>query len=91
MVAAFQFAGLTMVVLVSISFALLLEWLSLWGLMKLMPATRSVVFAERTPEAHAAPMSVPHAAAMQVPLAAAGPQRVVPIRARRLRLRAAGR
>ncbi len=40
MEAAFQFAGLTMVVLASISFALLLEWLILWGLMKLMPATR---------------------------------------------------
>jgi hypothetical protein len=32
MAAAFQFAGLAMVVLVSITFALLLEWLSLWGI-----------------------------------------------------------
>jgi hypothetical protein len=91
MVVAFQFAGLAMVVLISISFALLLEWLSLWGLMKLMPATRSVALAEPRPEAHAAPMSVPLAAAVQVPLAAAMPQRLVPIDARRLRLRAAGR
>jgi hypothetical protein len=91
MVAAFQFAGLAMVVLASISFALLLEWLSLWGLMKLMPARRSVVIVEPTREAHAAPMSVPLAAAMQVPLAGAMPQRVVPIHARRLRLRVAGR
>jgi len=83
MVAAFQFAGLAMVVLVSISFALLLEWLSLWGLMKLMPATRSVALAEPRLEARAAPMSVPLAATM--------PQGVVPIHARRLRLRAAGR
>jgi hypothetical protein len=83
MVAAFQFAGLAIMVLASISFALLLEWLSLWGLMKLMPGRRSVALAESTPEEHAA--------AMQVPLAAAMPQRVVPIHARRLRLRAAGR
>jgi hypothetical protein len=83
MAAAFQFAGLAIVVLVSITFALLLEWLSLWGLMKLMPATRSVSLAEATSEAHAA--------AMQVPLAATMPQGVVPIHARHLRLRAAGR
>jgi hypothetical protein len=75
MVAAFQFAGLGMVVLASISFALLLEWLSLWGLMKLMPATR--------PVSPAVPM--------QVPLVATTPQRMVPIHARRLRLRPAGR
>ena len=54
MVAAFQFAGLAMVVLASISFSLLLEWFSLWGLMKLMPATRSVALAEPMREAHAA-------------------------------------
>jgi hypothetical protein len=57
----------------------------------LMPATRSVALAEPRLEARAAPMSVPLAAVMQVPLAAAMPQRVVPIHARRLRLRAAGR
>jgi hypothetical protein len=39
MIAAVQFAELALVVVASISFALLLEWLSLWGLMKLMPAT----------------------------------------------------
>jgi hypothetical protein len=71
MEAAFQFAGLAMVVLASISFALLLEWLSLWGLMKLMPATHPAPLAALTP--------------------AAAPQRVVPIHARRLRVRAGGR
>jgi hypothetical protein len=40
MKAAIEFAGLGLVILGSISFALLLEWLSLWGLMKLMPATK---------------------------------------------------
>ena len=39
MKAAIEFAGLALVILASISFALLLEWLSLWGLMKLMPST----------------------------------------------------
>jgi hypothetical protein len=52
MEAVFQFAGLAMVVLASISFALLLEWLSLWGLMKLMPATQP----EPKPAALAAPI-----------------------------------
>lgn len=75
MEAAFQFAGLAMVLLVSISFALLLEWLSLWGLMKLMPATHPAPLAALTPAARVA----------------AAPQRVVPIHARRLRLDAAGR
>ncbi|HEY4741300.1 MAG TPA: hypothetical protein VIH76_11960 [Candidatus Acidoferrales bacterium] len=83
MVAAFQFAGLAMVVLASISFALLLEWLSLWGLMKLMAATRPVPVA--------APVSVPLAASIPAALPAARPQRVVPIHARRLRVHAVGR
>ncbi|MFZ0038528.1 MAG: hypothetical protein WAK91_13955 [Candidatus Acidiferrales bacterium] len=79
MEAALQFAGLAVVVLVSISFALLLEWLSLWGLMKLMPAT------------HPAPMPAVFAAPIPTALATPTPQRVVAIHSRRLRLHAAGR
>jgi hypothetical protein len=83
MVGAFQFAGLAMVVLASISFALLLEWLSLWGLMKLMPATHRAALGASMPAAH--PAMIPAV------LSAPPQQRVVPIHARRLRLRAAGR
>ena len=65
MVAALQFTGMVIVILLSIAFALFVEWVSLWGLFKVMPATR--------------------------PSPAPEHERIVPMEARRLRLRAAGR
>ncbi|MFZ0739227.1 MAG: hypothetical protein WCA98_12180 [Candidatus Acidiferrales bacterium] len=47
MQAAIQFTILSFVILGSISLAVLLEWLSLWGLMRLMPATHRVAETRR--------------------------------------------
>jgi hypothetical protein len=52
MLAAVQFAGMVIVILLSIAFALFVEWVSLWGLLKMMPATRREPVPERVVPIH---------------------------------------
>ena len=48
MQAAVEIAGIATVGALSIAFALLVEWLSLWGLMRLLPPSQAERVVERT-------------------------------------------
>ena len=64
MQAAIQLGGMAAVFVISIAFALLLEWLSLWGLMKLMPGPK--------PAAEAASIRIVPVRRRRIELSAAG-------------------
>jgi len=57
---AFEFAVIATAILASVAVTLLLEWLSLWGLLHLMPAVQKAATSRAAQEAAiAAPVTTP--------------------------------